>query len=104
MATSPIVGSADPVISKSLATPAQAIARTSPATVNSVTGTETSSEGQVPKSLAPQISANTVVYNQAIQSTSGNSVTVTSSTNVLPTAMSRENRQRSQIGCRNRLS
>jgi len=84
MASSPTIGSADPVISKSLATPAQAIARTSPATVSSVTGTETSSGGQVSRSLAPQVSENTVVYNQAIQSTSGNSVTVTSSTNIPP--------------------
>ena len=41
MATSPMVGGADPAILKSLETQTPSVARTSPATVNAVTGSLT---------------------------------------------------------------
>ena len=80
MATSPMVGGADPAILKSLETQTPSVARTSPATVNAVTGSETSTGGTVSRGLVPQVSGGTVTYNQATQATTGNSVTVTSST------------------------
>ena len=80
MATSPMVGGADPAILKSLEAQTPSVARTSPATVNAVTGAETSTGGTVSRGLVPQVSGGTVTYNQATQATAGNSVTVTSST------------------------
>jgi len=80
MATSPMVGGADPAILKSLEAQTPSVARTSPATVNAVTGSETSTGGTVSRGIVPQVSGGTVTYNQATQATTGNSVTVTSST------------------------
>ena len=80
MATSPMVGGADPAILKSLETQTPSVARTSPATVNAVTGSETSTGGTVSKGIAPQVSGGTVTYNQATQTASGTSLTITSST------------------------
>ena len=80
MATSPMVGGADPAVLKSLEAQTPSVARTSPATVNAVTGAETSTGGTVSRGLVPQVSGGTVTYNQATQATAGNSVTVTSST------------------------
>ena len=80
MATSPMIGGSDPAILKSLEAQTPSVARTSPATVNAVTGAETSTGGTVSRGLVPQVSGGTVTYNQATQATAGNSVTVTSST------------------------
>jgi hypothetical protein len=80
MATSPMVGGADPAILKSLETQTPSVARTSPATVNASTGVATSSGSSVSRGIVPQVSGGTVTYNQATQATAGNSVTVTSST------------------------
>ena len=80
MATSPMVGGADPAILKTLETQTPSVARTSPATVNASTGTATSSGSSVSRGITPQVSGGTVTYNQATQATAGNSVTVTSST------------------------
>ena len=80
MATSPMIGGSDPAVLKSLEAQTPSVARTSPATVNAVTGAETSTGGTVSRGLVPQVSGGTVTYNQATQATAGNSVTVTSST------------------------
>jgi len=80
MATSPMIGGSDPVILKSLETQTPSVARTAPATVNTSTGTATSTGSSVSRGLVPQVSGGTVTYNQATQATAGNSVTVTSST------------------------
>jgi hypothetical protein len=80
MATSPMVGGADPAILKSLETQTPSVARTSPATVNASTGSATSAGNSVSRGIVPQVSGGTVTYNQATQATAGNSVTVTSST------------------------
>lgn len=84
MATSLMIGGSDPVILKSLETQTPSVARTSPATVNATTGAATSSGSSVSRGLVPQVSGGTVTYNQAIQATAGNSVTVTSSTSNNP--------------------
>jgi len=80
MATSPMVGGADPAILKSLETQTPSVARTAPATVSATTGSATSNGSSVSRGLTPQVSGGTVTYNQATQATAGNSVTVTSST------------------------
>ena len=77
--TPPMIGGSDPAILKSLETQTPSVARTAPATVNSLTGAATSSGSSVSRGLTPQVSGGTVTYNQATQATAGNSVTVTSS-------------------------
>jgi hypothetical protein len=82
--TPPMIGGSDPSVLRSLETQTPSIARTSPATVNASTGAATSSGSSVSRGLAPQASGDTLTYNQATQSTFGNSVTVTSSTSNNP--------------------
>jgi hypothetical protein len=77
--TPPMIGGSDPAILKSLEKQSPSIARTSPATISASTGAETSTGGSISRGIVPSVSKDTVTYNQATQATSGNSVTVTSS-------------------------
>lgn len=78
--TPPMIGGADPTVLKSLETQTPSVAKTAPPTVSATTGTITSSGSQVARGIAPRVTNNTTTYNQATQTASGTSLTITSST------------------------
>ena len=81
MATSPpMIGGADPSVLRSLETPTPSVAKTAPPTVSATTGSATSSGTSVARGIAPKVTDETVTYNQATQTASGTSLTITSST------------------------
>jgi hypothetical protein len=85
MATSPpMIGGSDPSVLRSLETPTPSVARTSPPTVSASTGSATSGGTAVARGIAPQVSGATTTYNQATQTASGTSLTITSATSNEP--------------------
>ena len=81
MATSPpMIGGSDPSVLRSLETQTPSVARTSPQTVSATTGTATSAGTAIARGIAPQIVGDTTTYNQATQTASGTSLTITSAT------------------------
>ena len=82
--TPPMIGGADPSVLRSLETQKPSVARTSPPTVSASTGSATSGGTAIARSIAPQVSGDTITYNQATQTVSGASLTITSATNNEP--------------------
>jgi hypothetical protein len=82
--TPPMIGGADPSVLRSLETQTPSIARTSPPTVSATTGSATSGGTAIARSIAPQVSGDTITYNQATQTVSGASLTITSATSNEP--------------------
>jgi hypothetical protein len=81
MATSPpMIGGADPTVLKSLEKQTPSVAKTAPPTVSAVTGSATSTGSSVARGIAPKVTDETTTYNQATQTVSGTSLTITSST------------------------
>ena len=85
MATSPpMIGGSDPSVLRSLETPTPSVARTTPPTVSATTGSATSGGTAVARGIAPQVSGDTTTYNQATQTASGTSLSITSATSNEP--------------------
>ena len=82
--TPPMIGGSDPSVLRSLETPTPSVARTSPPTVSATTGSATSGGTAVARGIAPQVSGATTTYNQATQTASGTSLTITSATSNEP--------------------
>ena len=78
--TPPMISGSDPSVLRSLETPTPSVARTSPPTVSATTGAATSGGTAVARGIAPQVSGATTTYNQATQTASGTSLTITSAT------------------------
>jgi len=78
--TPPMIGGADPSVLKSLEKQTPSVARTSPPTVSTSTGAETSGGTVIARGIAPQVTGDTTTYNQATQTALGTSVTITSAT------------------------
>jgi hypothetical protein len=79
-----MIGGSDPSVLRSLETPTPSVARTSPPTVSATTGSATSGGTAVARGIAPQVSGATTTYNQATQTASGTSLTITSATSNEP--------------------
>jgi hypothetical protein len=75
-----MIGGADPTVLKSLEKQTPSVAKTAPPTVSAVTGSATSSGSSVARGIAPKVTDETTTYNQATQTVSGTSLTITSST------------------------